>query len=414
MYIYRFVFFLLLLFSAALNAQNSLNLYDKTVKEIAHLEDEREQEYQLAEFSKSFMKHLESYTSFTSIEDTSHIKMTRSSDSKYTVFYYNSYKNGVVYRLDWYILSGEVNQKKVIHFYDKNISAKVKKGNGELQLHLSRQTNGEIDLYPLTVSFKADMKIYKEYRDVASISLFEEILSYKTAEERIAINDSIKNRLNLLWSNPELFEDKFEGLKRVSTLISEDKKVKICTWNIELPDATNVFFGAVIVKNKGGEVEVSLLKDNTKGVRSPKKSMLSPKKWYGAIYYDIISVKEKTSTYYMLLGYKPNNEMTRMKVVDAMVLLNNTQPRFGKSVFQSDRIVDKRLVFEYAASTNMMLRYDRVSETIVMDHLAPPNNTYKGNYRFYGPDFSYDAYIYTKGKWVLNKDVDLRNPKEEL
>ena len=105
--------------------------------------------------------------------------------------------------------------------------------------------------------------------------------------------------------------------------------------------------------------------------------------------------------------------MTRIKVVDALVVINNSQARFGKSVFQSERVVDKRLVFEYAASTNMMLRYDKNSESIVMDHLAPPNNTFKDNFRFYGPDFSYDAYIYDKGKWVLNKDIDVRNPKLE-
>lgn len=413
MYICRVLFFVMISFSSVLYGQNDLNFFDKEVKEISLLEDVNEKEYRLTEFSKSFTKHLESYSSFASISDSSHIKMTKSSDSKYTVFYFNSYSHGIVYRLDWYILYGEINERKVLHFFDKNITSHLKKGNRELQLHLTRQNESGIDLYPLTFSFKSNMKIYKEYRDVASICMFEEILSHRTSKERLVINDSIENRLLILWNNPELFNDKFEGLRRISTLISDDNKVKICTWNVELPDATNIFFGAIIHKEKDDNVKVFPLKDNTKGIRSPTKSILTPKKWYGAIYYDIITVAEKGKTYYTLLGYKPNDEMTRKKVVDALVLLNNSQPRFGNSVFQSDRQLDKRLVFEYAASTNMMLRYDKNSETIVLDHLAPPNDMFEDNYRFYGPDFSYDAYVYDKGKWVLNKDVDVRNPKTE-
>lgn len=417
MYICRVIVFFILLSPSVLYGQKDFNFYDQEVREISLLGDVNEKEYRLAEFSKEFTKHLEDYSSFALISDSSSIKMTKSSDSKFTVFYHNTFKNGVVYRLDWYILYGEINQRKVIHFFDNKITSKSKskkgKGNGELQLHLSRLNESGVDLYPLTFSFKSDMKIYKEYRDVASISMFEEILSCKTQKERIAINDSIEKRLTLLWRNPELFRDKFEGLKRISTLISKDNKVKICTWNIELPDATNIFFGAIIRKEKDNKVNVYPLKDDTNGIRSPTKSMLTAKKWYGAIYYDMFKVEEKGSSYYILLGYKPNNEMTRIKVVDALVLQGNAQPRFGNSVFQSDRVVDKRLVFEYAASTNMMLRYDVNSETIVLDHLAPPSDLFKDNYLFYGPDFSYDAYVYDKGKWVLKKDVDVRNPKME-
>jgi hypothetical protein len=59
----------------------------------------------------------------------------------------------------------------------------------------------------------------------------------------------------------------------------------------------------------------------------------------------------------------------------------------------------------------MMLRYDKNSEMIILDHLAPPSDLYKDNFRFYGPDFSYDGYVYEKGNWVLTKDIDVRNPK---
>jgi hypothetical protein len=48
---------------------------------------------------------------------------------------------------------------------------------------------------------------------------------------------------------------------------------------------------------------------------------------------------------------------------------------------------------------------------IVMDNLVPSDPNYKGVFRFYGPDFSYNGYKFEKGKWVLYNNIDLRNPK---
>jgi len=217
--------------------------------------------------------------------------------------------------------------------------------------------------------------------------------------------------MRVLWNNPEYFSNELKGLKRISCLFSDDKMVKVCTWNLPLPNASNNFYGAVMVKTDAG-IKVSMLHDHSDQIRSPERSSLSAKKWYGAIYYDIISTKDsRKRPYYVLLGYKPNNEMTKKKVIETMQVLANGQVRFGHSVFQKDRYVLKRLVFEYTAASNMLLRYDEDEKRIVMDHLAPSSPLYQDNFRFYGPDFSYDAYVYEKGKWVLFKNVDVRNPK---
>ncbi len=411
MYIYRLIVFGFLFSTSVLYGQKNLYFYENKVKEISELTDEHEKRFQLAEFSKKFQSFLTHYNKDVIPTDTAHIQYTKSSDSKYQVYYYNSYKDGIVFRLDWYIVSGVINERKVMHFYDESFSHKDKKGIGTFQLHLSRKTVGDIDFYPLTFSFKADMKIYRQYHDVAITFMFEQLLLRDTKKERLALNDSIYKRMEVLWADKELFDDPLSGMKRISTLISEDKKVKVSTWNVELPNSENHFFGAVVIKDDDGNINVHNLEDDTKKMRSPEKAVLSPRKWYGAVYYDMIPVKDKTyGTYYMLLGYKPNNEMTKIKVVDPLYIINKVYPKFGHSIFQTDRTIDKRLVFEYAASTNMMLQYDKENKRIVLDHLAPSNNLYKGNFRFYGPDFSYDSYVLEKGKWVLYEDVDLRNP----
>ncbi len=409
MYICHLFVLIFLFCVTTIQAQLEIKDLEKRVREISHLEDPHEKEYQLAEFEKVFTTFLKTFNENISVPDSAYIQITKSSDSKFKVFYYNTYKDGIVYRLDWYIVFGDVYNRQIIHFQDKSFSHKDKRGVGEFRLHLSRLTEGDVDLYPLTFSFKADGKIYRQYRDVATICMFEQFKFRETQKEKIALNDSILNRMRILWNSKEFFNDKFLGLSRISTLISEDKRVKICTWNIPLENSTNLFFGAVVCKNKDGNIKLYELHDATDKMRSPEKAVLSPRKWYGAVYYDMVSVKDRNyGIYYMLIGYKPNDEMTKIKVVDPLIVMDNVTPKFGHSVFQKDRVIDKRLVFEYAASANMMLKYEKHNDRFVLDHLSPPSSLYKGNYRMYGPDFSYDSYVLEKGKWVLNKDVDVR------
>ena len=46
---------------------------------------------------------------------------------------------------------------------------------------------------------------------------------------------------------------------------------------------------------------------------------------------------------------------------------------------------------------------------IIMDHLAPEDSRFEGQYQFYGPDFSYDALEFKKGEWVFQRDVFAKN-----
>ena len=49
---------------------------------------------------------------------------------------------------------------------------------------------------------------------------------------------------------------------------------------------------------------------------------------------------------------------------------------------------------------------------IVFDHLSPRSDSQKGQFQYYGPDMSFDAFVFEKGKWTYKKDVDARNDTE--
>ena len=71
----------------------------------------------------------------------------------------------------------------------------------------------------------------------------------------------------------------------------------------------------------------------------------------------------------------------------------------------------KRLFFEYSDKVYMQLNYDKSKEMIVFDHLSPSQEKFKGNYQYYGPDFSIDGLFFKKGKWILKEDLDIRRKK---
>ncbi len=414
MFKYCFSVFLALAIGGSMLAQTSLNELESQLKEIRKLDDIHEKKYQLSllvEPVKELLSH--QYEDF-SLSDTCCIKYTRSSDTKYQVYYYNTVIDEYENQLDWYVVFGSIKNRQVVH-YKESIALKQFKHShldNPFQLEITKLDKGDVNIYPLTITHTSNKHIYKQYVDVGVICLFENMLTLTTDKERLDANKQILSVMKVLWQEKQYFAHPFSGLKRVSTLISDDDKVKICTWNILLNDATNRFYGAVVLNNEG-QIVVQEFQDKSATIRNPERALLSPKKWWGAVYYDLVTVKEKPENYYLLMGYKPNDEMTKMKVIDVLMLNGGAQVRMGKSVFQGERSLDKRLLFEYSASTNMMLRYEKDEKRIVLDHLAPPNKIYKGNYRFYGPDFSYDAYVKEKGRWVINKDIDLRNETEE-
>ena len=85
----------------------------------------------------------------------------------------------------------------------------------------------------------------------------------------------------------------------------------------------------------------------------------------------------------------------------------NGQPIFGIPVFLFNKQLQNRMVFEYSINATMSLRYDNRIKMIIFDHLAPPSSLYYGDYKFYGPDFSFDGLKFENGKWNYQENVNV-------
>jgi hypothetical protein len=151
------------------------------------------------------------------------------------------------------------------------------------------------------------------------------------------------------------------------------------------------------------------LKDKSDSLENPEEAILNYPNWYGALYYRIIPIETRfNEIHYTLLGFDPHDFLTNKKIVEVLRFDEQNKPVFGASIFRNRKNISNRLIFEYSEFATMTLQYEDKKEMIVYDHLSPSSPKYKGQYEFYGPDFSYDGLKYEKGIWNTYFDLDLR------
>ncbi|WP_345330903.1 hypothetical protein [Mucilaginibacter defluvii] len=208
---------------------------------------------------------------------------------------------------------------------------------------------------------------------------------------------------------PGSFNYSFDSVKSISVLNAPDNRFRIFTWHVINVDGSYRFYGAVQM-NTGGALKLFPLEDYSPLLKNPEDSVTDNRKWYGAQYYKIVSVKNSTTPYYVLLGWKGHTVKSTKKVIDAISFNRNGQPLFGADVFVGNgKKTRKRVVFEYSRQASMLLRYVPDDNIIVFDHLSPPDKSSSGKPETFGPDLSYDGYRLSNGKWQFVENLDMRN-----
>ena len=156
-------------------------------------------------------------------------------------------------------------------------------------------------------------------------------------------------------------------------------------------------------------VAITVFEDSVDDWDRIDRKPIRPNNWYGVLYYKILAHRYRGQTYYTLLGWDGKDNITNRKMVDALSLQGKTVI-LGSSMFvDEDERSAHRLIYEYANDVSMALNYDDKEKMIIMDHLAPEDSRFEGQFQFYGPDFSYDALVFKKGFWRLERDIFAKN-----
>ncbi len=242
--------------------------------------------------------------------------------------------------------------------------------------------------------------------EVDSVSnLFDEIVSCKSDKQKKAINNYLVSYMLTFLKNQASFGADFSKVKNLSVLKSEDNQLRVYTWNLFYADGSFQYFGFLQYKDRKG-LRVYFLDDKKFGMKDEMRLFQTNSEWYGAIYYEIITKKWNSLTYYTLIGYDGADHLINRKVIEVLYFDRKSIPVFGKKLFKLNRTNTGRLVFEYADRATMLLRYNEQKDMIVIDHLVAPEQKYTNMFQYYGPDFSYDAFIFKGGKWILQEDID--------
>lgn len=243
-------------------------------------------------------------------------------------------------------------------------------------------------------------------------SLSSKIINNEAAPERYNANYQFIKTLITALKTPRSFNFKFDSLKSIAIQTSDDQRFRIFTWHVMNNDGSYRYYGTVQMNDPEGKLKMFPLVDYTAGLKNPADTVTNNEKWYGAQYYRIIPVTYNVRIpYYVLLGWKGNTVKSTKKVIEVMYFKDG-KVHFGMPIFDSNKetVNHKRLIFEYTRQASMMMNYEPKENMIVLDHLAPPDPKLKGQFNLYGPDFSYDGYKLTNGRWKFIEDIELKNP----
>ena len=252
-----------------------------------------------------------------------------------------------------------------------------------------------------------DIAYFKKYED--SLAYFQKkVFSAKTDSAKFKDNAKFRKILDEVLLNDLSFYYPFDSLKQISRLVSHDKKVRLITWNLDRKDGTYYYFGFVQAMHpKTKHYEIYELTDKSTTIKNPEGHVGDNTKWFGMLYYEMV----QNDNYYTLLAWDGNDKTVSRKFIDVLSFKSDGTPVFGKDVFKIPKKNPKRVMFEYSAKVVMSLRNN--NGAIVFDHLAPKDTDNINMAQFYGPDFSFDAFFPSRGKWNYEADVDVKNLKSK-
>jgi hypothetical protein len=248
-------------------------------------------------------------------------------------------------------------------------------------------------------------------KDDSLVLLYKNISNKETDKDRRKANEIFAKALTQ-YSHKDLYNAPFDSLRKtISILDAPDNSFRLITWTVYYIKGVYDFYGYILYKQNDSIISYTLT-DNSAKLVKPEEITTTNNDWYGALYYKIIKSGTLEDPYYVVLGWDGNDLFTNRKIIDVLWFDENYLPNFGKPVFQfKDDDLRQRVIFEFAETASMEVRYEAKYNMIVFDHLSPDKPEKEGHHDNYGSDFSFDALKYDDFKWTLIEDIDIRNKK---
>lgn len=265
------------------------------------------------------------------------------------------------------------------------------------------------------------------------VALRNQVMQEADETSRLALNEDFMTLLEEVLQMPNSFKHNWDSVKNFSAMTSPDNVFKIFTWYVMKNDFTVENFGFIQIYNEGRKKYVLFpLYDKRNTIDYPKTMIGNHNRWYGAVYYKIIPVRQKDLTYYTLLGWNGNNLLTNQKIIEILHFNKEKVPIFGGKIFKNYPERVARVIFEYSKNASLHLNYEeqqylvstgkynpKTKQTdyrtlnapmIIFDELIPLEEGLK-NPAFLVPESSLNqGFVEESGRWVFMKSVRGTNP----
>lgn len=242
----------------------------------------------------------------------------------------------------------------------------------------------------------------------------ESLADAKNEADRLALH----SQLHELWEEALLaggvLDADWGDWNNAVVALGEGKdKLVVFTWNVELDNRDQVYGGWMAHASEKADLgyEWSLLTHDDEVDATDTDRMYRQDQWQGGLYYKGLLTLDGATPVYTLLAWDGADAATTRKWVET-VEPRNGRMRIGTPRIEVEGRVQKRMVLTYADAAQVTLTFEGEPMRVVMDHLAPMDRSFEGQFAFYGPSLSYDALEWDKNKWHFVSNIAVQNSEE--
>jgi hypothetical protein len=243
------------------------------------------------------------------------------------------------------------------------------------------------------------------------MTMVKEEYDYEAKQEYIA---SFSELLQKTLKTPNSLSFSFDSIPHLKVISSSDGIMRIFSWGAPKND-NDYSYNAIIQRRMGGSdsplSDIFIMADAKQRILNPETEILHFPDWYGCLYSDIIETRDAGKTYYTLLGFDFNNNVSHKKYIDVLTFNPQGIPSFGAPIFVDGTGIKSRIVFEYSARSVLNLKYHPIVNKIVFNWLYPIVPEKRNDKSYYVPDVTYDGYEFKSGKWMKVKNVLLKKDR---
>jgi hypothetical protein len=248
-----------------------------------------------------------------------------------------------------------------------------------------------------------DIDFIKSLED--SIKVYgDTMINSKVEESKFIASYRIVKTLKAALKVKNAFQYQFDSILPIQITYAPDNSFRIFTWFVVNENQQYRYFGAIQMNTD--TLKLFPLVDYSDFIDKPEDKMVNHQNWYGALYYQIIAVKQKKKTYYTLFGSDGHTFNSNRKILEILWFEKDGSPRFGAPIIEYKNKLQNRFILEFSNNAWATLRFVPEENKIIYDHVAPPDENLEGFFSQYLPDGTYEGFEWSKNKWKHIEMID--------